>query len=105
MDYAIIGSGAIGTALSRHFARQHIDVLLANSRGPDSLRDVARTLGPAVKPGMVDEAVHADMVILAVPFPSGRDAIDRNLPRSDFGGRTLAAFWRALSGQNLIRIA
>src|SRR5271156_5435544 len=34
MKYAIIGSGAIGTALARAFARNNIEVAIANSRGP-----------------------------------------------------------------------
>ena len=31
MKYAIIGSGKIGTALARAFARKKIDVVIANS--------------------------------------------------------------------------
>jgi NAD(P)-dependent dehydrogenase (short-subunit alcohol dehydrogenase family) len=42
MTYAIIGSGAIGHAIATQFARQGIDVMLANSRGPASLVDIAR---------------------------------------------------------------
>ena len=34
MKYAIIGSGEIGTALARVFARNKIEVAIANSRGP-----------------------------------------------------------------------
>ena len=37
MKYAIIGSGNIGTALARAFARNKIEVGLANSRGPETL--------------------------------------------------------------------
>ena len=38
MTYAIIGSGAIGSALARQFARSNINVLIANSRGPEVSR-------------------------------------------------------------------
>ena len=34
MKYAVIGSGKIGTALARVFARKNIDFAIANSRGP-----------------------------------------------------------------------
>ena len=33
MKYAIIGSGKIGTALARAFARKNVEVAIANSRG------------------------------------------------------------------------
>jgi predicted dinucleotide-binding enzyme len=70
MAYAIIGSGAIGTALATQFARNDIDVLVANSRGPASLADLVGRLGKNVKAASVQEALKADIVILAVPFGS-----------------------------------
>ena len=35
MAYAIIGSGSVGTALARHFARNGIAVQIANTRGKE----------------------------------------------------------------------
>jgi predicted dinucleotide-binding enzyme len=52
MTYAIIGSGAIGSALARQFARSNIDVLIANSRGPDSLAGLVAELGSHVTPSL-----------------------------------------------------
>ena len=49
MTYAIVGSGNIGTALARLFARAGIAVDIANTRGPESLRELTGTLGPAVR--------------------------------------------------------
>ena len=68
MTYAIIGSGAIGTALATQFARNDIDVVVANRRGPASLADLVGRLGKNIKAVSVQEAVKADIVILAVPF-------------------------------------
>lgn len=68
MTYAIIGSGAIGHAIATQFARQAIDVMLANSRGPSSLADTVRELGASIKPVSIGEAVRADVLILAIPF-------------------------------------
>jgi 8-hydroxy-5-deazaflavin:NADPH oxidoreductase len=49
MKYAIIGSGKIGTAaLARTFARNNIQVAIANSRGPETLASLAEKLGPSV---------------------------------------------------------
>jgi 8-hydroxy-5-deazaflavin:NADPH oxidoreductase len=75
MTYAILGSGSIGHALATQFARSGVDVLLANHRGPASLVEVVRELGPHVRAVAVDEAVRADVVILAVPFTSISEAV------------------------------
>jgi len=50
MKYAIIGSGDIGTALARTFARKKIDVAIANSRGPKTLASLTEELGPSIFP-------------------------------------------------------
>jgi predicted dinucleotide-binding enzyme len=68
MNYAIIGSGKIGSALARHFAGNGIPVALANTRGPDSLTALVRELGNAVVPKDLPGALEADCVVLAVPF-------------------------------------
>ncbi len=75
MTYAIIGSGAIGSALARQFARSNNDVLIANSRGPESLTGLMAELGPHVTPTSLPEALKADMVILAVPFTAVADTV------------------------------
>lgn len=73
MKYAIIGSGAIGSALASHFARRHVGVLLANKSRIESLAAVVRELGPEITGTSVDEALKADIVILAVPFGAVRE--------------------------------
>ncbi len=75
MTYAILGSGAIGTALARRFAAGGIDVSLANTRGPESLAGLVGELGSLVKAVTVAEAHRADMVILAIPFDAVPDAV------------------------------
>jgi len=71
MTYAIIGSGAIGSAAARQFARKGINVLLANSRGLESLAGLVKELGKNIIAVPVEEALRADVVILAVPFSRG----------------------------------
>ena len=68
MKYAIIGSGEIGAALARAFARKKIQVAIANSRGPATLASLTRELGPNVVPQSLQEACKAEMIFLAVPF-------------------------------------
>src|SRR5882672_4036405 len=92
MTIGIIGSGAIGTAFARTLARAGIDAIISNSRGPDSLQELARELGPTLKAGTREEAARADIVFVAVnwtklppalaglPDWKGRIVIDANNP-------------------------
>ncbi|MGQ3215311.1 MAG: NADPH-dependent F420 reductase [Shinella sp.] len=73
MTYAIIGSGAIGSALITHFSEKRIPVKVANSRGAASLDAVAGKHGDAVIPVELDEALAQDIVILALPFTAVPD--------------------------------
>jgi predicted dinucleotide-binding enzyme len=73
VKYAIIGSGKIGTALARTFARKNIEVAIANSRGPETLASLTKELGPSVVPKSIQDACKAEMIFLAVPFPAHKD--------------------------------
>jgi 8-hydroxy-5-deazaflavin:NADPH oxidoreductase len=73
MKYAIIGSGEIGTALTRAFARRNIEVAIANSRGPKTLAFLTEELGPSVFARSVQDACEAEIIFLAVPFTAHRD--------------------------------
>jgi 8-hydroxy-5-deazaflavin:NADPH oxidoreductase len=75
MSYAIIGSGAIGHALASQFARTSTNVIVANSRGPASVTDRVRDLGPNVTAATVEDALRADVVFLAVPFGAVPDVV------------------------------
>lgn len=68
MTYSIIGSGNVGTALARQFARNGIPVGIANTRGPDSLAELTNELGSNVMALSLKDALKADFIILAVPF-------------------------------------
>jgi 8-hydroxy-5-deazaflavin:NADPH oxidoreductase len=73
MKYAIIGSGEIGTALARAFARKKIEVAITNSRGPATLASLTKELGPNVVAQSLKDACKAEMTFLAVPFPAHPD--------------------------------
>jgi 8-hydroxy-5-deazaflavin:NADPH oxidoreductase len=73
MKYAIIGSGKIGAALARTFARKNIEVAIANSRGPETLASLTDELGPLVVPQSIQDAFKAEFIFLAVPFPAHKD--------------------------------
>jgi predicted dinucleotide-binding enzyme len=76
MKVGIIGSGNIGSALAKHLTDLGHDVKVANSRGPETLTDIAEQTG--AKAATVEEAAAAeDLVIITIPekaipeLPSG----------------------------------
>lgn len=73
MKYAIIGSGKIGTALARTFARKNIEVAIANTRGAETLSSLAGEPGSSVHPQSLKDAYEAEMIFLAVPFPAHKE--------------------------------
>lgn len=73
MSYAIIGFGPVGQALARAFARKEIEVSVASRRPAEALVPQARAIGPTVIPKPLDDALKADIVILAVPFWQHRE--------------------------------
>jgi 8-hydroxy-5-deazaflavin:NADPH oxidoreductase len=80
----IVGAGNIGQAFAKALARNGIAATLSNSRGPDTLREVAATIGPAITTGTREEAAAKDIVLVAVNWPRVAVAL-AGLP--DFGGR------------------
>jgi 8-hydroxy-5-deazaflavin:NADPH oxidoreductase len=73
MTYAIIGTGLVGSTLARFFAAKDIPVLIANSRGPGTLGELAAEVGPSVTPVTTAEAVKADIIFFAVRSVAFKD--------------------------------
>jgi predicted dinucleotide-binding enzyme len=66
MRIGIIGAGGIGQAFASQVAKVGYEVILSNSRGPESLEELVKQLGPRAKAGTPQEATQADMVVVAV---------------------------------------
>jgi len=67
MRIGFVGAGNIGQGLARLATAAGYSVSMSNSRGPDSLRDLAETLG--VQAATVEEALQeSDFTVLSVPF-------------------------------------
>jgi predicted dinucleotide-binding enzyme len=71
----IIGAGRLGQAMARTARRAGRDVVIANSRGPESLVSVISSLGEGVSAGTADEAASAGIVVIAVPWGSVPEAV------------------------------
>jgi len=92
MSIGIIGAGNIGLAVAKTLSRAGIAATIANSRGPDSLKDSVAALGPTIKAGTREQAASAAIVLIAVnwsrlpaavaglPAWGGRIVIDANNP-------------------------
>lgn len=68
MTIGIIGAGGIGQALAGHMAKAGYEVILSNSRGPESLKEVVSEFGHLATAGTRQEAAQADMVVLSVTW-------------------------------------
>jgi predicted dinucleotide-binding enzyme len=80
MRIGIIGAGQIGGTLARRFTALGHDVSVANSRGPESLEQLAKETG--ARPVTVEEAARAgDVVIVTIPMKNIPE-----LPRGLFSG-------------------
>ena len=67
MKIGIIGAGNIGGALAGNLVKLGHTVSIANSRGPDTLKDLAAKTG--AKPVTAQQAAHAgEIVVLTIPF-------------------------------------
>ncbi len=71
----IIGAGRLGQAMARSARRAGRDVVIANSRGPESLTSVVSALGEGVSAETVEEAAAVGIVVIAVPWDSVPEAV------------------------------
>jgi predicted dinucleotide-binding enzyme len=78
MKIGIIGSGLMGAALGRSWARAGHEVIYTFSRSREKLEALARESGPGARAGDVREAVQGtDAVLLAVRWSTLNDALAR----------------------------
>ena len=79
-----IGSGMIGGTVARLSVAAGHEVVLSNSRGPETLEDLARELGPLARAGTGAQAAAGDIVVVSIPlraYPS--------VPAGPLAGKTI----------------
>ncbi|WP_030949958.1 NADPH-dependent F420 reductase [Streptomyces sp. NRRL S-646] len=80
-----IGSGNIGTAIARLAVAAGIDVVLSNSRGPETLAETVAELGERARAATPEEAARAgDWVVVSIPL-----AAYQQLPVAALAGKVV----------------
>ena len=65
----IIGAGEVGSQIARAAIASGYKVVMANSRGPETLGDLIAELGPSARAATAAGAAEAgDFVVIAVPL-------------------------------------
>lgn len=80
-----IGAGQIGSTVARLAVAAGYDVVLSNSRGPETLKDVVEDLGPRARAATAAEAAAAGgLVVVSIPFKAYLD-----VPVEPLAGKTV----------------
>ncbi len=70
----IIGAGFIGSQIARKAIANGYDVVISNSRGPETLTDLVAELGPKARAATAAAAAAAaDIAVVTVPFKAFAD--------------------------------
>jgi 8-hydroxy-5-deazaflavin:NADPH oxidoreductase len=120
----IIGAGNIGQAIATQMLRAGRQVVIANSRGPETLGEVIEKLGEGARAGTIAEAAANEVVAVAVPWGhieaalkgiewDGRIVIDANnavvppdYKPADLGGRVSSVvFSEWVPGARVVKTA
>lgn len=81
----ILGSGQVGRSIARAAIIHGYDVVIANTRGPHTLTQLAEDLGPRVRAATAAEAAAAgDFVVLAFQYTRGE-----KLPVEELAGKVV----------------
>ena len=81
----IIGAGAIGTTIAQQATAAGIDVVLANSRGPETLTATVARLGALARAATPETAARAgDWVVVSIPLTAYKQ-----LPAAELAGKVV----------------
>lgn len=81
MQIGVIGAGEVGRTLAARLAAAGSQVVIANSRGPESFARSLDASGAALTPGTTSEAMERDIVFLTVPWIRVPDVLNSGGPR------------------------
>ncbi len=83
MKIGFIGAGNIGSNAAKLFVEAGHEVVLSNSRGPETLDDLVAELGDAASAGTVENAIDfGDVVFISIPLGKYKE-----IPPNGFEGK------------------
>lgn len=81
----IIGAGEVGSHIAKAAISAGYDIVIANSRGPETLRELVETLGPPARAATAAEAASAgDFAVVAVPLK-----LENDMPAEELAGKVV----------------
>lgn len=81
----IIGAGEVGAQVARAAIANGYEVVIANSRGPETLRGLINELGPSAQAATASDAAAAgDFVLIAVPLK-----LENNMPVNELADKVV----------------
>ncbi len=95
MKIGIIGAGTVAQTIAKHVLPFGHEVMLSNTRGPDSLAPLVKELGPGASAGIPQQAAERDIVVLAVMWWHAQAALF-SIP--DWKGRILVDATNRVAG-------
>lgn len=75
MKFGFIGAGTVAQTVAKHLLPAGHQVVLSNSRGPESLASLVAELGAGATAGTVQEAADQEIVVLATMWPGVQAAL------------------------------
>ncbi|WP_433214834.1 NADPH-dependent F420 reductase [Microtetraspora malaysiensis] len=79
----IVGAGEVGSQIARAAIANGYDVVIANSRGPETLKDLIDELGPSARAATAaDTAAAGEFAVVAVPLK-----VVNNMPAEELAGK------------------
>lgn len=97
MKVGFIGAGDVAQTYAKYFVHSGHQVMLSNSRGPDSLKEIVQAIGLNVRAGTVQEAAEQEIVILAVRWEKAQQALAEV---SDWNGKILVGATNRMPGED-----
>ena len=80
----LIGAGHIGSQVARLAVAHGYNVVISNSRGPETLADLVKELGPKARAATpLDAAKAGDIVVVTIPLKNYRERPGRAARRQD----------------------
>lgn len=97
MKIGFIGAGEVAQVYAKHFVRHGHEVVLSNSRGPETLTQTIQEIGSNARADTVQEAAKQEIVILAVKWEHAKDALAQV---TDWSGRILVDATNRMSDED-----